>query len=650
MSETDLTLSSQAQITAEEITQRSFSSKVRGISETEVRSYLRRVSEEITRLLKREETLVEKVASLEKQLQVKPQATKQELLERLGEQTSRILVNAESAAEQMIKDAKERSNDMLEKAKKSYEELQIKTADEKVEIEKEIEALLENAKKHAEKTAGLIIEEARKHGREIFEEATITREKILKDLLRRRELLTEQIDELRKGREELLDSYKVVKSSFQKATDALVGVEEKASSELMSQPIDVDELLAAHMELPAVLNSQNPVESFEELKIANEIEVKDEAPEEETSPSGAVKIIENKTVENSKEIYNQEEETADKKSRSFKGYMKDAFGVDNKNEVIDIRNDEDLEETVTISKPSTNNSDLKADDNAKETAKSSVALKEKTQAEAPEKKDVSELFKNLKGNSASPAKIEKDSVMRKTEEDPETIEQEAKKVTESKKKATKKVKGGSPIALRDEVVATINSMSLRKAKKQLQNEQNELLDALRTTKSKKRLSASDVLPASEAHKKMWIENIREEIETVFAAGVSSVSKEKIQASDADLETAIGWIINPLRESLTQAIDEGDADDVTTRVGAKYREWRNNDLKISLTDSLCAVYSLGVVAASPKGTMLKWVVEKAGQCVDCDDNALEPTKAGEQFPTGQSYAPAHSGCRCVLANA
>ena len=108
------------------------------------------------------------------------------------------------------------------------------------------------------------------------------------------------------------------------------------------------------------------------------------------------------------------------------------------------------------------------------------------------------------------------------------------------------------------------------------------------------------------------------------------------------------MVDPLREALTLAIEEGDFADVTTRVGAKYREWRNNDLKIALTDSLCATYSLGVLEAAPKGAMMQWVVEKAGQCVDCDDNALEPTKANEAFPTGQAYAPAHSGCRCVIA--
>ena len=262
MSETNFTLSSQAQITPEEIEKRSFSNKVRGISESEVRSFLRRISDEITRLNDNETKLIEKVKKLEENNSLKHVASKAELLESLGEQTARILVGAEEAAEQMIVDAKELAANLTEKANNNYDEMCIKTDDEKELREKEIRLNFENSKKQANKNAEMIVENARVHGREIFQEATVLREKILKDLLRRRELLSEQIDELRKGREELLDSYKVVKGSFQKATDALVGVEEKASSELMANPIDVDELLAAHIELPAMLNSSNPIESF----------------------------------------------------------------------------------------------------------------------------------------------------------------------------------------------------------------------------------------------------------------------------------------------------------------------------------------------------------------------------------------------------
>jgi len=48
-------------------------------------------------------------------------------------------------------------------------------------------------------------------------------------------------------------------------------------------------------------------------------------------------------------------------------------------------------------------------------------------------------------------------------------------------------------------------------------------------------------------------------------------------------------------------------------------------------------------------VLTWSVPPDGCCVDCADNALEPTRKGEAFPTGQAYPPAHPGCRCALVN-
>lgn len=626
MSESDFTLSSQAHITPAEIMQRSFSTKVRGVSETEVRSFLRRVSDEVIRLTEREKDLLEKIKNLEESLKVKPEATKQELLERLGEQTSRILVGAEEAAEQMLQDAKERSTDMLEKAEKNYEAMHIKTSDERAKIEKEIEAYFASAKERADKNAEMIVEQARIKGREIFEEATVTREKILKDLLRRRELLSEQIDELRKGREELLDSYKVVKGSFQKATDALVGVENKAASELMASPIDVDELLAAHVELPDVLNSSNPISAFEsEIDLVKEEEKEESAVEVSTELQSAVNIISKEAIENSditensgKEIYDQEEAES-KKSKSIKNYVKDALGVTNAQ-----NGDTDTITRTDVDSHSEEQSDVES---------STIEVQN-----VETKKDVSVLFANLKSTAKEVKPTPKDSAIRKTEEDPEEVAATEKKKTPKKSKAT------TPIELRDEVVAEFNSAALRKAKKQLQNEQNELLDALRTTKTKKKITAGDVLPSVDAHIKMWSENLRQEIEGIYEKAAS----KKIQPSEENIVAAISWVVDPLREALTLAIEEGDFADVTTRVGAKYREWRNNDLKIALTDSLCATYSLGVLEAAPKGAMMQWIVEKAGQCVDCDDNALEPTKANEAFPTGQAYAPAHSGCRCVIA--
>ena len=83
------------------------------------------------------------------------------------------------------------------------------------------------------------------------------------------------------------------------------------------------------------------------------------------------------------------------------------------------------------------------------------------------------------------------------------------------------------------------------------------------------------------------------------------------------------------------------------ISARYREWRARDLEGLLADLLAAAYARGVFDATPSGATLRWVPAEVGQCPDADDNALEPTVKGHDFPTGQAYPPAHPGCRCLV---
>ena len=47
--------------------------------------------------------------------------------------------------------------------------------------------------------------------------------------------------------------------------------------------------------------------------------------------------------------------------------------------------------------------------------------------------------------------------------------------------------------------------------------------------------------------------------------------------------------------------------------------------------------------------VRWVVDPGGSCgADCADNALAgEVTAGERFPTGDRFPPAHPGCRCRI---
>lgn len=120
----------------------------------------------------------------------------------------------------------------------------------------------------------------------------------------------------------------------------------------------------------------------------------------------------------------------------------------------------------------------------------------------------------------------------------------------------------------------------------------------------------------------------------------------------------GGVVEPLRERLlatvTSVLDDGPYEPVGelhrvlgAAVGARYREWRSQDLEPLVGDLLAAAYARGAFDAAPAGARLVWVPAEREQCPDADDNALEATVKGQPFPTGQACPPAHPGCRCML---
>ena len=65
MADNDRIGSHSVRMTSEEIVQRGFASKVRGLAEADVRSFLKRVAEEVERLGKREDELLSKISDMQ---------------------------------------------------------------------------------------------------------------------------------------------------------------------------------------------------------------------------------------------------------------------------------------------------------------------------------------------------------------------------------------------------------------------------------------------------------------------------------------------------------------------------------------------------------------------------------------------------------
>src|SRR5262245_5460555 len=90
-------ISSTPRLSPDDIAQRTFGSSFRGYAETEVRSFLKRVADELTFAREREQELVEALDDVEEQLRAPRPLDEQQLLDVLGEETARLLRTAREA-------------------------------------------------------------------------------------------------------------------------------------------------------------------------------------------------------------------------------------------------------------------------------------------------------------------------------------------------------------------------------------------------------------------------------------------------------------------------------------------------------------------------------------------------------------------------
>jgi hypothetical protein len=95
---------------------------------------------------------------------------------------------------------------------------------------------------------------------------------------------------------------------------------------------------------------------------------------------------------------------------------------------------------------------------------------------------------------------------------------------------------------------------------------------------------------------------------------------------------------------------GDNEELANMVRGIYREWKTQRIDEHLDDVARAAFGRGALAAVVPGTKICWMVDPNGPaCPDAEDNALAgEVAAGQPFPTGDTCAPAHEGCRCMLA--
>jgi len=205
------------------------------------------------------------------------------------------------------------------------------------------------------------------------------------------------------------------------------------------------------------------------------------------------------------------------------------------------------------------------------------------------------------------------------------------------------------ITRRDELLSPISSQLSRHIKRALGDDQNRLLDVLRSTPS---VGGEALLGPEDLHLSTFTSAAQGHLADAFVAGtVFAGATEGANAPSPAVDQAAAslarTVVTMLRRRIADGSDAGE--EVAERVGAAFREWRGERIERLVGDFAVQAFSAGVTAASSPGGHLRWVLTSPNGCSDCDDNALAGAVAvDDSFPTGHAYPPAHSGCRCLVA--
>jgi hypothetical protein len=213
---------------------------------------------------------------------------------------------------------------------------------------------------------------------------------------------------------------------------------------------------------------------------------------------------------------------------------------------------------------------------------------------------------------------------------------------------------------RNDLLAPVLTRLARALKRALQDDQNELLNAIRHAsgtpdlemllpedeqRERYSLAASGALADGWLVGRSWLRGGRSTA-VDDDAEVGAFATETGRRLGIELADELsGLLRHRVSESLRTLgeIGEGAQD----AAGAAYREWKGPRVEGIAGDFATRAFAGGAVAGA-EGTIVRWVVDDGKPCPDCDDNALAGEQpAGEVWPTGQAHPPVHPGCRCLL---
>ena len=728
-------------LSPEEVAHRGFGTTFRGFDTAEVRTYLQRVANDLREATARERDLHRRLADAEHRA-AHPILEGDALTRALGDEMGRILATAQDAANGLKDKAEENAARILREAHDQAQRIRAQAEAILAARTEEADAEAAEIRRTADEEGAGVVERARREAatamadvesraRQLVHDAQAARARVLSDLTRRRRLLQTQVEQLRAGRERLLEAYRKVRSTTDEVADELQRVENEAreaagaageraaagtdagtDTDAGTGTDDLDDVLAAFPASPteAAGTSAGPPDGGEAAGQADggatdgPSEGATDGPNEGAAggdfvagPVGATPVAPipaEVKLEVAAQLAGQAAEAAEAAALAAGAAPVEepgeATGAEGTTQVVSTRpgGPTDRRPLRLLRRPRADGRPLDvvaapSEDEAVRvippgppapgaaaTPAEPAIEPDPVAALSPKESDadvaasavagVDELFARIRAGRA-------DAVARAHEvlgADPGAPIQAAAPAPAGEAPGGKQPEHRpgptdeeSLLRRRDTAVEGIEAKLARKLKRALQDEQNEVLDRLRSARAGADPESVLHSPGEQADRYRQAAEELLRTSAVAGAAIAAAGEEgRPEAPDvADVVTDLASALaEPLRRALQRALG-GDGTDqaaVSERIGAAYRECKAQRIEGLAGDAVTAAFGRGTLAALPAGAASRWVVDDDGRpCPDCDDNALAgPTPAGEAFPTGQPHPPAHAGCRCLLAPA
>ena len=651
-------ISSEPHLTPEEVSRRTFAHAFRGFDPTEVRAYLRRVSDELGVARERQRHLEHLLAEAQSRSSAPPPPIDEATLtSALGEETARVLHTARQAAVDIKAKAQENVERVLRQAHEDGARIREESEGIYAVKEAEATAAAEAIRAEAQQEADAVVEAAREQARAMLEEAKQVRAKVLGEVVRRRNVARVQVAQLRAGRDRLLDAYRVVRDTLDGVTDELGRAEDeaRAAAEAAGQRMAAELTADTDTDTDAEVPSLDPELLGEPAPIDLGADV----------PEPALAAVDVGVVPDAPEPEAQVAPTPDPEPEPEPEPVLEAIPLGN-DESLPREDDAEAEPAVEDALPAAPLDIVEPPSEIEGVRLILPATPETADAAEPEAESepdpqpdaeagpVDDLFARIRAGR-------EDAVAKAQQVLADTAPADVAPVNGTSPSAsngtaptvTEEDPADGLLAARDAELEPLQAQLAKRLKRAMQDEQNDVLDRLRVHKGRPGLD--DVLPTAAEQGGRYRDLARPLLEQAAHAGAAASGGAE---TTVDLDVLVGELADavtgPLRSRLADTFAAGAREDddtaaLTERVGAAYREWKMQRIERLAADHLYAAHAVGGFAAVAPGTAVRWVVHDVdGPCPDCDDNALAgATPRGEAFPTGQAHPPAHAGCHCLL---